>query len=90
MAESIKREIDKLHKASFIYPIAYTSWVSNLVPVMKKQGTIRVCTDFRDLNKACPKNNYPTSFIDQVIDACVGHKALSFIDGLSRYNQIQV
>ena len=57
---------------------------------MKKQGTIHVCTDFRDLNKACPKENYPTPFIDHVIDACAGHKALSFMDGFSRYNQIQI
>ena len=88
--EAINREIDKLHKFRFIYPIAYTSWVSNPVPVMKKQGTIHVCTDFRDLNKARPKENYPIPFIKQVIDSCIGHGALSFMDGFSGYNQIQI
>jgi hypothetical protein len=63
-ATAIKAEIDKLRTAGFIYPIAYTSWVSNPVPVDKKQGTIRVCTDFRDLNNACPKDNFPMPFID--------------------------
>nr|KUM50753.1 hypothetical protein ABT39_MTgene597 [Picea glauca] len=48
-------------------------WVSNLVPVTKKQGTIRVCTDFLYLNLACPKDNYPTPFIDQIIDECAGN-----------------
>jgi hypothetical protein len=62
-ASAIKAEVDKLRTARFIYPIAYTSWVSNPVPVDKKQGTIRVCTDFRDLNNACPKDNFPTPFI---------------------------
>jgi hypothetical protein len=61
-AAAIKAEIDKLRTAGFIYPIAYTSWVSNPVPVDKKQGTIRVCTDFRDLNNACPKDNFPNAF----------------------------
>jgi hypothetical protein len=89
-ASAIKAEVDKLRTAGFIYPIAYTSWVSNPVPVDKKQGTIRVCTEFRDLNNACPKDNFPTPFIDQIIDDCVGHEALSFMDGFSGYNQIQI
>jgi hypothetical protein len=89
-AAAIKAEIDKLRTVGFIYPIAYTSWVSNPVPVDKKQGNIRVCTDFRDLNNACPKDNFPTPFIDQVIDECASHEALSFMDGFSGYNQIQI
>ena len=64
--------------------------MSNPVPVDKKQGTIRVCTDFRDLHKACPKDNYPTPFIDQIIDACAGSEVFSFMDGFSGYNQIQI
>lgn len=46
--------------------------VSNIVPVIKKQGTIRVCIDYRDLNQACLKDNYYTPFIDQIIDECAG------------------
>jgi hypothetical protein len=64
--------------------------VSNPVSVDKKQGTIRVCTDFHDLNKACLKDNYPTPFIDQIIDECAGCEAFSFMDGFSGYNQIQI
>ena len=51
---------------------------------------IRVCTRFHDLNKSCPKDNYPTPFIDQIIDACAGSEVFSFMDGFSRYNQIQI
>ena len=86
----VKAEIEKLRTAGFIYPIAYTTWVSNPVPINKKQGTLRVCTDFRDLNRACPKDNFPTPFIDQLIDACAGHEVLSFMDGFFGYNQIQI
>ena len=86
-ATAIKVEVEKLLKEGFIYPIHLTQWVSNPVPVDKKQGTIRVCTDFHDLNKACPKDNYPTPFIDQIIDECAGCEAFSFMDGFSGYNQ---
>jgi hypothetical protein len=87
---AIKAELDKLHTAGFIYTITYISWVSNPAPVNKKQGTIRVYRDFRDLNHACLKDNFSTPFINQIIDDYVGHEALSFMDGFSGYNQIQI
>ena len=89
-AAAIKAEVEKLLKAGFIYPVPLTEWVSNIVPVTKKQGTIRVCVDYRDLNKACPKDNYPTPFIDQIIDDCAGCEIFSFMDGFSGYNQIDI
>ena len=69
-APAIKVEIEKLLKAGFIYPVPLTEWVSSLVPVDKKQGAIHICTDFRDLNRACPKDNLPTPFIDHILDVC--------------------
>ena len=89
-APTIKVEIEKLIKAGFIYPIPLMEWVSNLVPVDKKQGTIHICTDFHDLNHACPKDNFPTPFIDQILDECAGSEVFSFMDGFSGYNQIQI
>jgi hypothetical protein len=79
-----------LLKEGFIYPIHLTQWVSNPVSVNKKQGTIRVCTNFHDLNKACPKDNFPTPFIDQIIDECAGCEAFSLMYSFSGYNQIQI
>ena len=89
-AAAVKAKVEKLLKSGFIYPIALKKWVSNLVPVNKKKGTIHICTDFRDLNKSCPKDNYPMPFIDQIIDACMGSELFSFMDGFSGYNQIQI
>jgi hypothetical protein len=89
-AATIKAEVDKLRIVGFIYPIVYTSWVSNPDPVNKNQGTIRVCTDFCDLNHYCPKENFPTPFIDQIIDECASQESLSFMDGFSSYNKIQI
>jgi hypothetical protein len=87
---TIKVEVKKLLKADFIYSIHLTQWVSNPVSVNKKQGTIHVCMDFHDLNKACPKDNFPTPFIDQIIDECAGCEAFSFMDVFLGYNQIQI
>ena len=84
-ATVVKAEVEKLLKDGFIYPIALTQWISNLVPVDKKQGTIRVCTEFRNSNKSFPKDNYPTLFIDQIIDACARSEVFSFMDGFSGY-----
>jgi hypothetical protein len=56
----------------------------------KKQGTICVCMEFRDRNKACHKDNFPTPFIDQILDECVGSEIFYFMDGFSGYNQIQI
>jgi len=78
---AIIAEIEKLHAAGFIYPITYTSWVTNPILINKKQGTICIYTDFHDLNHDCPKDNFPTPFIDQIIDDCANHKAFSFMDG---------
>ena len=89
-APAIKDEIEKLLKASFIYHVPLTEWVSNLVPVDKKQGTIHICTDFRDLNRPYPKDNFSTPFIDHILDECAGSEVFSFMDGFSGYSQIQI
>jgi hypothetical protein len=49
-----------------------------------------VCIDYRDINKACPKYNYPTPFIDQIIDDCSSYEFFSFMDGFSSYNEIEI
>ena len=85
-APAIKAEIEKLLKAGFIYPVPLTEWDSNPVPVDNKQGAICICTDFHDLNRACPKDNFPTPFIDQILDECAGSEVFSFMDCFSRYN----
>ncbi|KAL5572514.1 hypothetical protein UlMin_022111 [Ulmus minor] len=56
----------------------------------KKNGTIRCCVDYRDLNKACPKDEFPLPNIDTLIDATAGHEMFSFMDGFSGYNQIKM
>ena len=54
----------------------------------KKNGKLRVCIDFRDLNKATPMDGYPMPIADMLVDAAAGHKVISFMDGNAGYNQI--
>ncbi|BFG24893.1 hypothetical protein CerSpe_111670 [Prunus speciosa] len=86
----IKAEIEKLIAAGFIKPIKHPTWLANIVPVKKKNGLIRICVDFRDLNKACPKDEFPLPNMDILIDSTSGQGLLSFMDGFSGYNQIKM
>ncbi|KAK0579223.1 hypothetical protein LWI29_022984 [Acer saccharum] len=88
--EAIATEIDKLLKAGFIRNLDYNEWLSNVVLVKKKDGRWRMCVDFTDLNKACPKDSFPLPRIDQLVDATSGHELLSFMDAYSGYNQIRM
>jgi hypothetical protein len=76
--------------ASFIKPIQHPRWLSNIVLVKKKNGQIRCCVDFRNLNKACPKDEFPLPNMDLLIDSAVGNAMFSFMDGFSGYNQIRM
>jgi hypothetical protein len=56
-----------------------------VVPVYKKNGKLRVCIDFRNLNKATPMDGYPMPIADMLVDAAAGHKVISFMDGNAGY-----
>jgi len=82
----IVKEVQKLLAAGFIKPIQHPCWLSNIVPVKKKNEQIRCCVDFRNLNKACPKDEFSLPNMDLLIDSTVGSTMFSFMDGFSGYN----
>jgi len=86
--EATKIEVQKLLSAGFITEAKYTTWLANVVLVKKPNGKWRMCTDYIDLNKACPKDTYPLPSIDRLVDGAAGHRVLSFLDAYSGYNQI--
>ena len=86
----VKEEIEKLLDIGFIYPIPYSEWINPIVIVPKKNGKICICQDFRKLNNAAKKDSFPLPFTDVILDAVAGHECYSFLDGFSRYNQIQI
>lgn len=75
-------------KNNFIQESNYPNWISNLVLVRKPNGKHRTCINFGDLNKACPKDRFSLSHIDQSVNTIIGHELLSFIDAYPGYNQI--
>jgi hypothetical protein len=85
----IKEEIDHLLKAKFIQPCRYAEWVSNIVPVEKKNtNKITVCVYFRGLNQTTPKDEYSMTNIDMLINSASRNRVISFLDGNAGYNQI--
>jgi hypothetical protein len=85
--EEVKEEVEKMIEAGFIRTCRYAEWISSVVPVQKKDGRWRVCVDFRDLNRATSKDEYPMPVAEILINAAAGHKMLSFMDGNAGYNQ---
>jgi ribonuclease HI len=86
----MEREVKKLLDAQIIVPLRYSSWVANLVPVRKKSGEIRLCVDFRNLNRSSRKDNYPLPNMEHILQRVTGASRISMIDGFSGYNQISV
>lgn len=69
-------------------PLRFLDWVANLVPVRKKNGKIRLCVDFKNLNRCSLKDTYPLSKINHILENVVGAKMISMIDGFSGYTQV--
>ncbi|XP_073127517.1 uncharacterized protein [Henckelia pumila] len=84
----IKKEVEELLKEGHIREVQFPTWLSNVVLVPKSSGKWRMCVDFRDLNKACPKDCYPPPRIDQLVDSTAGHQYLCFMDAYQGYHQI--
>ncbi|XP_028551816.1 uncharacterized protein LOC110108077 [Dendrobium catenatum] len=68
----------------------YADWIANIVPVKKKNGQIHICIDFRDLNKACPKDDFSLPVSELLVDNTSNYDMFSFMDGSSGYNQIKM
>ncbi|WZZ58396.1 hypothetical protein YC2023_058503 [Brassica napus] len=89
-SKAVNEEVDKLLGAGSIAEVRYPEWLANPVVVKKKNGKWRVCVDFTDLNKACPKDSYPLPNIDRLVESTAGNEMLTFMDAFSGYNQIMM
>jgi ribonuclease HI len=84
----IRKEVWKLLDAGFIEEVHHPVWLANPVIVPKANGKLRMCIDYTNLNKACPKDPYPLPRIDQIVDSTSGCDLLSFLDAYSGFHQI--
>ena len=77
---NIKEEVTMQLKVGFIKPVNQAEWIANAVPIPKKDGKVRMCVDFRDLNKACPKDDFPLPHTDVLVDNTARSALMSFMD----------
>ena len=84
--DAIRDKVRKFKQAGVIKEVFYPDWLANTVVVKKKSIKWRVCVDFIDLNKPCPKDLFPMPRIDQLVDATVGHSQMSFLDAFQGYH----
>ena len=90
VVDVIFNEVDKMLKAKIIYPIHHSTWVANIIPIKKKNGEIRICVDFCNVNQVSLKDNYGLPVMDHILQFVFGSKLMSMLDGFSSYNQISI
>ena len=89
-SHAIEEKVSKLLEADFIREVQYPKWLTNVIMVKKATDKWWIYIDYTNLNKACPKDSYPLSMIDRLVDATSGFKILCFMDAFSGYNQIRM
>jgi hypothetical protein len=85
---TVKKELNKLLNAKIIFPVRHTQWVSNIVPIRKKSGEIRLCVNFCNLNRDSDKDKYPIPPMEKILQQVFGSERLSLLDGFFGYNQV--
>jgi hypothetical protein len=86
----LKAKPERLLKAGFIKPVDLVDWVSPMVLVRKKNGKLRVCIDYRALNKYTAKDHFPLPFLNIILEEVAGKELYTYLDGYSGYNQIGI
>lgn len=89
MKERVEKEIERLEKANVISPVKYSEWAAPVVPVIKKDSTIRLCGDYKvTVNQAANTEVYPLPRIEEVLATLSGGKLFSKIDLAQAYQQV--
>ena len=90
MSEKIKVEVIKQFNTGLLVLKSYPQWVENVILIPKKDGKVRMCVDYRNLNRESPKDDFSLQLIDVLVYNTAEHKVFSFMDGFSGYNQIKM
>lgn len=88
--KAVKEEVDKFLKAQLIREVSYSTWLTNVVIVKKANGKWRMCTNYTNLNRVCPKIDTICLCIDRLVDSESKFQVLSFMDAYSGYNLIKM
>ena len=84
--EAVRSEVRRLREVGAIREAFFPKWLANTMVVKKKNGKWKVCVDFMDLNRACPKDLFRIPKIDQLVDATYRHSRMSFLDAFQGYH----
>lgn len=87
---AVKAEVQRLLDAMVVREVKYPQWLAYVIMVKKKNGKWRMCINFTNLNKACPKDDFPLPRIDLIVDAAAGCELLSLLDCFSGYHQARL
>lgn len=90
MAVKIREEVHKQIYVSFLVTSIYPQWMDNIVLVPKKDRKVRMCVDYRDLNRESPKDDFPLPHVDVLVDNTTHFLVFFFMDGFSVYKQIKM
>ena len=86
----MRRKSRNLFEKKIIVSLQFSKWLSNLLPIRRKSGEIRLCVDFININKVSLKEDYPLPKMDHILQMVVGSQRMSMLDGFSGYNQVVV
>ncbi|GJR02795.1 reverse transcriptase domain-containing protein [Tanacetum coccineum] len=89
-SQAVIKEVEEWLKAGIVRLVRYPTWISNPVLVKKRDGSWRMCIDFKNINSACPKDYYPLSDIDGKIESVIGFRYKCFLDAYKGYHQVQM
>lgn len=84
MQETIEAKVKKLKTCGCIHEKQHPNWLANNVQVKKKNGKLHIFIDFRDLNNACPKDNFSLPITNKTINNIYNFEIIFFIDGKHR------
>jgi hypothetical protein len=89
-AEASRAEVQRLLDVGFIREVTYSQWLANVVMVRKRNGKWRMCKDFTNLNKCFPKDDFPLTRINKMVNFIAGCDMMVLLDCFSRYHQIWI
>jgi hypothetical protein len=86
----VNEKLNKLLEARFVRPMKITKWVSLLVSTLKKNGKLRVCVNYKDLNKITKKNRYHLPFCEEILEEITKHEMYTFRNGYKGYHEVKI
>ncbi|KAH9306993.1 hypothetical protein KI387_011397, partial [Taxus chinensis] len=87
MCIRVKEELDKMIASGIIKAVNESEWISPMVIIIKKDGWIRICVDYRELNDVSIIDPFPTPFTKEILEGVTGCEVYSFTDGFLGYHQ---